>query len=654
MSKQLSHLACAALVAIGLATGARAQSAAFSNQTTAAGLTATMSISGITDPNYPGGGTVGDFNGDGWIDIFWLSGGGSGQLDKLFINNGNGTFTDQAAAWGLATEAHKGKGACTWDYDDDGDLDIYVTSNGPWTAQAVGHHKLFRNNGDGTFTNVATAAGVNMTVTSTPADGWSASPNDYDLDGDLDLFVGGSKGNNVGSKMFRNNGDGTFTDVTSSIGNGGGGLFAGVSPAVYGFSPRFVDVNGDHYPELLFAADFGSSVFFKNNGDGTFTNWSSQSNTTQEENGMGSTIGDYDNDGLVDWYVTSIYFPSIGWTGDKLYINQGGLAFDETSVAAGVFDGGYGWGTASVDFNHDGWQDLVETNGGGCPGSFCNEQSYLWMNDKDGTFTEMAVASGLNHTLQGRALMTFDLENDGDQDVAICSNNAAFRFYRNDLAAGADTHWLRVFLDTYGDPTLAPHGIGATVSIDIGGSKQYRWIESATNFLSTSELSAHFGLGTATSVDVLRVDWPDGSFNELTDVAADQSIPVVSGSTPTVWTDLGQGKAGSSGVPELTGTGTLVGGSNNQLDLTGAAPSSTATLVFGLSTLNVPFKGGTMVPSVFALFTLATDPGGAVTLPFVMTTGIPAGVGLYFQYWISDTGATYNLSASNGLLGTTP
>ncbi len=654
MIRQIPSRLAIATLGLALGAGAAAQNPAFSNQTTTAGLTATMSISGITDPNYPGGGTVGDFNDDGFQDILWLSGGGGNQPDKLFINNGDGTFTDQAAAWGLTAEVHKGKGACTWDYDDDGDLDIYVTSNGPWNAQAAGHHKLYRNNGNGTFTNVAAAAGVNMTVVSTPADGWTASPNDYDLDGDLDLFVGGSKSSNQGSKMFRNDGDGTFTDVTGSIGTGGASLFTGVSWSIYGFSPRFVDVDGDHHPELLFAADFGTSVFFKNNGNATFTPWNNQSNTTDEENGMGSAIGDFDRDGLIDWYVTSIYFPSIGWTGNKLYMNQGGLTFTETSGTAGVFDGGYGWGSVAVDFNHDGWLDILETNGGGCPGSFCNEQSYLWMNDTDGTYTEKAIASGLNYTLQGRGMVNFDLENDGDQDVAIYANNSGFRFFRNDLPAAADTHWLRVFLDTDGDASLAPHGLGAVVSLDIGGQKQYRNVEAATNFLSTSELSAHFGLGTATSVDVLRVDWPDGSFTELTDVAADQTLTVSSTTPPSVWTDLGQGKAGVSGVPQLAGTGTLVANTPNQLDLTNAAPSAGATLVFGLSALNAPFKGGTMVPSVLLLVPMASGPGGTVSLPFVLSPGVPAGLGLHFQFWISDGAASFGLSASNGLLGLTP
>ena len=143
-------------------------------------------------------------------------------------------------------------------------------------------------------------------------------------------------------------------------------------------------------------------------------------------------VGDFDNDGLLDWYVTSIYQPSIGWTGNKLYMNQGNHVYSEISAAAGVFNGGYGWAAIACDFDHDGWVDIAETNGGSS--TFQNEQSYLWLNNGDGTFSETAIASGLVHTVLGRGMLNLDYDNDGDQDVMILSLNDPNVLYRNDLS----------------------------------------------------------------------------------------------------------------------------------------------------------------------------------------------------------------------------
>ncbi len=491
----------------------------FTNQTAAAGLSSAIhDSSGFSNASYSGGGVVGDFNNDGFQDIFMPSGGDLSKLDYLFINNGDGTFTDQATAWGLTTP-HKGKGCTVGDFNNDGWLDIYETSAGPSVGpSAPGHHKLYMNNGNGTFTNVAAAAGVNTTNASV-SDGWGASFGDYDRDGDLDLMVGGSSSNNAGSKLFRNNGDGTFTNVT-------GNMFNGV-PGIFGFSPSIIDMNDDFWPDIPFTGDFGSSRYFRNNTNGTFTEMSAAAGTAKEENGMGQCFGDFNNDGRIDWYVTSIYLPSTGWTGNKIYRNNGNHNYTEYSAGAGVVDGGYGWGSVAVDFNHDGWLDIGETNGDGASsGQFFNEQSYLWVaNPSVNTFTEKALACGLSHFGKGRCMIHFDADNDGDQDVLIFANNQALTYFRNDLPRQADTKWLRVFLDTSGS-SLPPNGIGSRISVSAGGKTYYRFVHTAPTFLGTNELSGHFGLGSNTGADVVSVRWADGSTKVLTNVDLNQTITI--------------------------------------------------------------------------------------------------------------------------------
>ncbi len=523
------RLGVAAVAALAPLRHSASSPAAFSNQTAPAGLTVSHSSSGFANSNYAGGGAVGDFNNDGRQDLFFCKGGNGSLPDRLFINNGNGTFTDQAAAWGLIA-IHKGKGAAAGDFNRDGWLDLYVTSAGPiGQAEQPGHNKLYRNNGNGTFTNVAASAGVAF-VNPNAQDSWAACWGDYDLDGDLDLFVGGfltTNPSNAGNRLFRNNGDQTFTDVTAAI-----GLFAGIGP-VASQSASLVDMNGDRYPELLLVGDFKGAGFigsryFVNLGNGTFFDLTAGSHTGQEENGMGQTLGDFDNDGRLDWYATSIYGnPPASWTGNKLYRNLGNHAYLEHAAAAGVHDGGYGWGALAIDFNHDGWLDIGETNGdGSTSGQYFNEQSYLWMNNGNNTYAESAIASGMQDLGKGRAMLRFDYDDDGDQDVVIIQNNQPLNLYRNDLNLGAsDTHWLRVFLDTSGTG-MAPDGFGAKVYATTGATTRMRSIDGGTSYVGTSELSAHFGLGGATVVDELRVDWPDGTMTMISGVAAAQTITV--------------------------------------------------------------------------------------------------------------------------------
>jgi len=526
--------ACAAAVSIALGAIASAGSqsppstVSFSNQASSAGVFVSHLTAGFVQFQYSGGGAIGDFNRDGWMDFFMISGGSGSQPDRLFINNRDGTFTNRAAQWGL-TAIHRGKSVCVGDYDNDGWPDIFVTSAGV-VGQPVGpgKHRLYRNNGDGSFSEVAAAAGAAF-GDPVAESAWSCTFGDYDLDGDLDLFIGGfsSPASNSPNRLLRNNGDGTFTDVTAEI-----GLFEGIGP-VAALSARFVDMNGDRYPELLLGGDFKGvsgfigSRYFRNNGDGTFTDLTVASGTGAEENGMGQTILDLDNDGRLDWYVTSIFYPEFGWSGNKLYRSTGAHAFEEISANAGVFDGGYAWGTVAVDFDHDGWEDIAEVSGDAQAISpFYNIPARLWMNQGDGTFVDGAAANNFNFVQKGRALLRFDYDNDGDQDALIFRFNGFLTLLRNDLVHGPATSWLRVFLDPKGTAGIAPDGLGAIVRVTTDGVTRVRAIDGGASFLGTSECSAHFGLGSATVADQIEVRWPNGTITVLENASINRSITI--------------------------------------------------------------------------------------------------------------------------------
>jgi hypothetical protein len=462
------------------------------------------------------GGCAGDFDRDGDQDIFMI--GGSAGVDQLWWNNGSGFFTEGAAGAGLA-RTHRGTGAATGDYDNDGDLDLFITSLGVGLQNLPGSNRLFRNNGDGTFTDVTTAAGVaGISFGGTDdGDSFGAAFGDYDLDGDLDLAVAGWYGRNG---LYRNNGDGTFSDVTvAAIGYD--------MTTVRGFAPRFTDINNDRYPELLWVADFTTSKYLVNNGDGTFTNNTLAAGTGLDSNGMGNTQGDFDNDGALDWYVTSkiasmgVHGP--GASGNMLYMSAGNDLFSEESDARGCNFGSWGWAATAVDFNHDGWLDILHTNGWDL--NFSADQSKLYLNDGTAHFTDVATAVGVTDTGNGRGLLHLDLERDGDMDAVTFNNFQPVVVYRNDLS-GPGINWLNVRFLVPTCSGLAPDGFGTRVELTAGGLTQVRYLDGGSNYLAQSELSLHFGLAAATTVDSMTVFWADGRTSVFNGIDANQRLEI--------------------------------------------------------------------------------------------------------------------------------
>ena len=458
------------------------------------------------------GGAVGDFNRDGWPDVFLI--GGGGRPDALFINQGNGSFVDQAAAWGVQY-SHRGGSPAVGDFDGDGWLDIYVTSRGPvGSPPEIGRHLLYRNQGNGTFVDVAAAAGVNFSTQGDP-DGFGAAWGDYDLDGDLDLFVTGWNQLNGGNRLFRNEGNGTFADVTVAA-----GVF---DVTVGGLVPGFADMDGDRYPELLLIADYGTSRYFANNRDGTFSRLPALPRL-ETLIGMGLAVADFDNDLDLDFYATSVYLQP--GTGNAFYRNQGGHAYTEEAQYAGVDNGGWGWAGLALDCENDGWLDLAEANGWGNP-VFKNVPTKLFLNTRDGKFAENAAQAGIVHTLQSRTPLRLDYDRDGLEDMLVLCNRDRASLYHNETASPG--HWLSLRFDTSAHPRLAPDGYGTRVTIRKGGVRRMRYLDGGQSFFGTSDLMLHFGLAMEATVDEVLVEWADGSFSALGPLAADQELSIVSG-----------------------------------------------------------------------------------------------------------------------------
>jgi hypothetical protein len=521
--------------------------ASFTDQTATAGLNFThaQDTANFGNPMVAGG-AVADFDRDGSPDVFLL--GGGGRADALFLNDGAGQFSDQAAAWGVDAW-HHGAGASAADFDGDGWTDLFVTSHGPaGGAPGPGHHRLYRNDAGAGFTDVAVAAGVNWTGQGAP-DGYSSAWGDYDRDGDLDLYVAGWELNNRGNTLFRNEGAGSFTDVS---------LAAGVrAQTAKGFVPGFADMDGDLWPELILISDVGTSKYFINDRDGTFTALSPEPDGFQNLNGMGLAIGDLDGDGLLDFYGTSIWFGTAG-TGNALWWNLGGHQYLEGGFAAGVADGAWGWGTTLLDCELDGRLDIAETNGWNGP-SWENQPCRLFVNQGGHLFAEQAAAAGITQDGQGRTLLRLDAERDGDEDLIVLSNKEPLFYYRNEAAGGANDA-LRVLLDASAHPGLPPGGLGARAWADDGARTVLRALDAVPSYLGTSEHALHFGLGARSAVEEVRVQWPDGSWSARGPAAAGSELTIASG-TPLAW------------------AGTLARGSSAALHADGALPGEFVVFV---------------------------------------------------------------------------
>jgi hypothetical protein len=488
-----------------------------------------------------------DYDNDGWLDIYLLNGStipalkGEEPAPKamLFRNNHDGTFTDVTAKAGIANERW-GFGVAIGDYDNDGWADIYVAN--------FGKNRLYHNNHNGTFTDVAEKAGVAV-------GGWSAGPSwgDYDHDGRLDLFVpgyakfdrdhpqtcdfGGIKVScgplgipGERDHLFHNNGDGTFTDVSEKA------RVADVK-ASYGFASTFVDVDDDGWVDLLVGNDSKPNYLYHNNHDGTFEDASYLSGFALTEDGrvmasMGIAIGDYNRDGKLDVYVSNF---SDDYS--VLFRNEGNGIFSDITFQAGLVEPTIPflkWGTGFLDFDNDGLQDLFVANGHVFPiidrqnwGTTWAERPQLFRN-LDGTkFQEVppATGSGLADVIPARGAAFGDVFNDGHIDVVINNLDSVPTLLRNVVKNG--NHWLTLRL--VGGPKSPKDAIGAKIFVTAGGVRQRADIFSGGSYGSNSDPRVHFGLGAATKLEKLEIRWPDGSAEAVKIPQVDRTYAIEEG-----------------------------------------------------------------------------------------------------------------------------
>jgi enediyne biosynthesis protein E4 len=459
-----------------------------------------------------GGATAGDFDNDGWVDLFVTR---IDDTDILYRNLGNGTFQDVSASAGFTSNLPT-NGAAFADIDNDGDQDLYLT-----TVQD-GRFYLYINDGAGGFTEQAVSRGAQVQVAS-GTKGQSVAMGDYDRDGYLDILTGawGQPASNNASRLLRNLGaaaPGSYEDVTAAS-----GLDQFPTSTSFRFSPRFADMDNDGRPDVVIAADFGNSQLFWNNGDGTFTDGTVPAGVGTDNNGMGSTVADFDADGDLDWFVTAVWAGGQGDFdgGNRLYVNNGDRTFTDGTDAAGVRDAGWGWGTSFLDYDNDGDLDLIATNG--WEEFVINDPTTLWQNN-NGVFTDVSVATGITDTDMGRGLLTLDYDNDGDLDVLVVNNASQPILYRND--GGNGNNWLRV--KTQG--TISNRdGIGARITVDpdssITGDEMTREIDGGSNFLAQSEKVGHFGLGTnGNTIDRVTIRWPSGITQQFFNVSPNTEL----------------------------------------------------------------------------------------------------------------------------------
>ena len=502
---------------------------------------------------------VADFDGDGFEDVF-VTDSAAGEPNHLYRNNGDLTFTDVAEQAGVA-EGNDAANASTdalWlDFDNDGRPDLFVVR--------FGHSRLFRNLGRGRFRDVTREAGLGRYQNAITAIAF-----DYDGDGALDLLVGSyfqpvdvfhpatprffpesfeTANNGGGVTLFRNDGRGTFTDVTRT---------AGLETSGWTLDVGHADADGDGDQDLYVACDFGTDRFFVNGGDGTFTDRTRSAVGVDTKKGMNVDWADYDNDGRLDIYVTNITDDYMR-EGNFLWHNDGNLTFTDVARETGSHDTGWGWGARFFDYDDDGWLDLYVTDGwvSGSAESYVPDifamilrpkvdladarnwppmgrkslsgyqRNRLFRSEGGRFFRDEAARHGVDSTLDGRGVAVADFDNDGRLDMFVVNAGAAPSLYHNVRPIGP--HWISLALEGRRSNRGA---VGALVRVTAGGRTQTRAVDGGNSFAAQSSARIHVGLGRAEHVDAVEIRWPSSLVQSLPGLDVDRMYRVVEGQVP--------------------------------------------------------------------------------------------------------------------------
>jgi enediyne biosynthesis protein E4 len=496
-----------------------------------------------------------DYDNDGWLDIYLTNGTrlgakwptGKEPTSQLFKNNRDGTFRNVTEASGLARTGWQ-TGVCVGDYDNDGWDDLFCCF---W-----GHNVLFHNNGNGTFTDVTRKAGVYDERIR-----WGAGCTflDYDRDGNLDLFVCnyikldptqipapngpdlcqwrgisvmcGPRGLPADTNvLFHNQGDGTFVDVSEKAGILKPGPRYSITAVSY-------DFDNDGWPDIYLAVDSQASILFRNNHDGTFSDVGvmagcAYSDDGHEQAGMGVAVGDYDCDGWLDIFKTNFADDTC-----DLYHNNGDGTFSDLTFPSGIaVNTKYvGWGCGFIDYDNDGWLDILQINGHVYPeidkhdlGQTYKNPRVVYRNTADGKFKDVSaeMGPGIAERFSSRGAAFGDYDNDGDIDVLVLNMNDPPSLLRND--GGNKNNWIKIkLIGTKCNRTA----IGARVRVVCGNHVQIDEVHSGSSAMSQGDLRLHFGLGELQTVDLLEVRWPtSGTFERFRQVKANQIVTIREGS----------------------------------------------------------------------------------------------------------------------------
>ena len=500
-----------------------------------------------------------DYDHDDWVDIFLVNGSrlegfpkGQEPISRMFKNNRDGTFTDVTMKTGVG-RAGWGQGCCVGDYNNDGWNDLFVSY--------YGQNVLWRNNGNGTFTDVTAKAGLTQSRTR-----WNSGCAflDYDKDGHLDLFVAnyidfdiktaplpeaagcaykgiqvacGPPGLDGGKNiLYRNNGDGTFSDVSKQ---------SGILDTIgtYALSVTVADLDNDGWPDIYVANDSTAATFYRNQKDGTFKDEAIESGIAyspdgKPQAGMGVSVGDFNRDGMLDIVKTNF----AGDT-DSLYENLGDGTFEDHTYVSGlgVNTRYLGWGVGFCDPDNDGWLDIFISNGHVYPeveGSHIEapyaEHKYLYRNLRNGQFQEVTdkAGTGITDAAPARGCAFGDYDNDGDVDVVVNCVNTYPQLLRCDTTAdGAKRHWIKLRLvGTKSNRT----GIGSRLVVTAENTpgkplRQVEEVRSGGSYYSQNDFRLHFGLDQAAKAESVEITWPSGTKDVVKDLAANHLYVIEEG-----------------------------------------------------------------------------------------------------------------------------